>query len=69
MPSISRKVLTDQLWELEADGLIYREKFAEIPPRVEYSLTERSIKLLPLLNNLAEWSKETARDIVFETHG
>ncbi len=68
MPSISRKVLTDQLRELEADGLIIREKFAEIPPRVEYSLTESSEKLIPLLNSLGEWAKEMAKDVVFENY-
>jgi len=68
MPSISRKVLTDQLRELEADGLIIREKFAEIPPRVEYSLTKSSEKLIPLLNGLGEWGKEMAKDVVFENY-
>ncbi len=68
MPSISRKVLTDQLREMEADGLIIREKFAEIPPRVEYSLTKSSEELMPLLNNLADWSRGMAGDIVFEIH-
>ena len=67
MPSISRKVLTDQLREMEADGLIIREKFAEIPPRVEYSLTRSSEDLLPLLNNLADWTREMATDIEFGT--
>ncbi len=67
LPSISRKVLTDQLREMEADGLINRKKFAEIPPRVEYSLTESSEKLVPLFYSLADWSRETAKDIVFET--
>jgi len=68
MPSISRKVLTDQLREMEADGLIKREKFAEIPPRVEYSLTSSSKELLPLLHQLGEWSKANASDIVFENN-
>jgi DNA-binding HxlR family transcriptional regulator len=68
MPAISRKVLTDQLRELEADGLIIREKFAEIPPRVEYSLTQNAKDLIPLLNNLADWSKKMTREIVYETH-
>lgn len=68
MPSISRKVLTDQLRELETDGLINREKFAETPPRVEYSLTKNSEKLIPLLNGLGEWGKEMAKDVVFDTY-
>jgi len=67
LPSISRKVLTEQLREMEADELINRKKFAEIPPRVEYSLTESGEKLVPILYSLADWSKKAAKDIVFET--
>ena len=67
IPSVSRKVLTDQLREMEADGLIIREKFNEIPPRVEYSLSKSGEALVPLLFSLADWSKEFANDIVFET--
>lgn len=52
---ISRKVLTDQLREMEADGLVIREEFKEIPPRVEYSLTEKGLALLPILYQLEEW--------------
>lgn len=52
---ISRKVLTDQLREMETDGLIVREEFKEIPPRVEYSLTEKGLALLPILYMLEEW--------------
>jgi DNA-binding HxlR family transcriptional regulator len=53
--TISRKVLTTTLLELEADGIIYREEFKEIPRRVEYSLTPRGLGLLPILQQLAEW--------------
>lgn len=52
---ISRKVLTDQLREMENDGLVIREEFKEIPPRVEYSLTEKGLALLPILYMLEEW--------------
>lgn len=52
---ISRKVLTDQLREMHADGLIIREEHKEIPPRVEYSLTEKGLALLPILYKLEEW--------------
>lgn len=58
MPSVSRKVLTEQLKELEADGLIRREQFKEIPPRVEYSLTPLGQSLKPILNDLASWGQE-----------
>jgi DNA-binding HxlR family transcriptional regulator len=55
MPLISRKVLTEQLKELEEDGLIRREAFAELPPRVEYSLTAHGQALLPILEQLCAW--------------
>lgn len=58
MPSISRKVLSEQLKELEVDGLIYREQFKEIPPRVEYSLTELGKSVRPLLIHMATWGQE-----------
>ncbi len=52
---ISRKVLTDQLREMQTDGLVIREEFKELPPRVEYSLTEKGLALLPILYQLEEW--------------
>jgi DNA-binding HxlR family transcriptional regulator len=55
IPQISRKVLTEQLKELEKDGLVVREQFNEIPPRVEYSLTERGKSLSPVLNEMENW--------------
>lgn len=55
VPDISTKVLTQQLKELEADGILRREVFGEIPPRVEYSLTHYGCSLLPVLATLREW--------------
>jgi DNA-binding HxlR family transcriptional regulator len=55
MDLISRKVLTEQLKELEEDGLVLREAFAELPPRVEYRLSPRGLALLPILNELCQW--------------
>lgn len=55
IPDISRKVLTEQLKELELDGLLVREQFKEIPPRVEYSLTELGKSLSPVLNEMEKW--------------
>ena len=52
---ITQKMLTQQLRQLELDGLLTRKVFPIIPPRVEYSLTQRGISLLPLLRSMAEW--------------
>ena len=58
IPDISRKVLTEQLKELEADGLILREQFKEIPPRVEYSLTDLGKSLSSVIRELEIWGTE-----------
>lgn len=55
---ISRKVLTDQLREMEEDRLLIRQEFKELPPRVEYHLTEKGLALLPILHLLEEWENE-----------
>ena len=66
IPTISKKVLTNQLKELENDGLLLRQSFAEIPPRVEYSLTEKAVGLLPVLRMLSDWANETYPEMDFE---
>ncbi len=58
LPDISPKVLSDTLKNLEADGLVSRKLFAEIPPRVEYSLTELGQSLMPHIYALINWSAE-----------
>lgn len=58
IPTISRKVLTEQLKELEADGLIRREHYKEIPPRVEYTLTELGLSLAPVIRELELWGNK-----------
>lgn len=55
LPGISQKVLTDNLRALEADGIIIREVYPEVPPRVEYSLSELGITLHPLFKSMEEW--------------
>jgi DNA-binding HxlR family transcriptional regulator len=57
MPRISQKVLTQQLRELERDGIIKREMFIEMPVRVEYSLTSFGKKFRPLLETLDSWAR------------
>lgn len=56
IPDISPKVLTETLKNLEADGLISRRMYAEIPPKVEYALTDLGKSLMPRLGNLIEWA-------------
>jgi DNA-binding HxlR family transcriptional regulator len=57
IPGLTQKVLTTQLRELEADGLILREAYREKPPRVEYSLTAAGKTLRPLVDLMCEWGK------------
>lgn len=58
IPDISPKVLTDTLKNLERDNLISRSVYAEIPPRVEYSLTELGRSLMPVIGNIISWAIE-----------
>ena len=55
IPGISKKVLTDNLRALESDGLIEREVFAEVPPRVEYSLSALGKTRKPILDAMWDW--------------
>ena len=55
--SVSQKVLTAQLRDMEEKGLIHREVYAEVPPRVEYSLTELGKSLNPILDAMREWGE------------
>ena len=64
IPDISQKMLTATLKMLEADGLIRREVFPEVPPRVEYSLTKKGKSLLPLIDNLLSWASDNMEDII-----
>lgn len=64
IPDISQKMLATTLKMLEADGLILRVAFSEIPPRVEYSLTKKGKSLLPLINNLISWASDNMEDII-----
>ncbi|VHK14145.1 MarR family transcriptional regulator [Streptococcus pyogenes] len=55
--SVSQKVLTAQLRAMEADGLVHREVYAEVPPRVEYSLTETGLSLAPVIKAMSDWDQ------------
>ncbi len=58
IPDISQKMLTTTLRTLEDDGFVTRKVYAEVPPRVEYSLTERALSLLPYIDQLTAWAKD-----------
>jgi DNA-binding HxlR family transcriptional regulator len=55
---ISYKTLSSTLKELEADQLVHRKEYPQIPPKVEYSLTERGKSLIPILNAICDWGEE-----------
>lgn len=57
LKTISQKVLTQNLREMEEDKIIFRKVFAEIPPKVEYSLTELGFSLKPILDSMYEWGE------------
>lgn len=64
IPDISQKMLTVTLKTLEEDGFVSRKVYAEVPPKVEYSLTDRALSLLPCINTLIAWAKENMEDII-----
>ena len=64
IPDVSQKMLTSTLRELAADDLVKRTAYPEVPSRVEYELTERGQSLIPLLNQLVDWSLENMEAIV-----
>ena len=56
--TVSQKVLTAQLRDMEANGLLHRDVYAEVPPRVEYSLTELGQSLKPILDAMWNWGED-----------
>lgn len=57
IPAVTKQMLTQQLRELETDGILSRTVFAEIPPRVEYALTDRGHSLLPVIEAMRQWGE------------
>jgi len=55
IPSITHKMLSQQLKDLETQQLIHREEYPQIPPRVEYTLTEKGASLLPVIQMMEKW--------------
>lgn len=58
LTTVTQRMLTNQLRELEADGLVIRKVYAQVPPRVEYSLSERGRSLQPVITALKTWGDE-----------
>jgi len=63
MPAITQRMLTKQLHELERDGIVFRKVYAEVPPKVEYSMTDFGNTLQPVLKALEEWGKVQLRNL------
>ena len=61
--TVSQKVLTAQLRDMEANGLVHREVYAEVPPRVEYSLTELGQSLKPILDAMWNWGEDCKNSV------
>lgn len=61
LPDLTQAILTKQLRCLEDFGLVHREIYKEVPPKVEYSLTEIGIKFLPVITELEKWAVEYAK--------
>ncbi|QQE78323.1 helix-turn-helix domain-containing protein [Alicyclobacillus sp. SO9] len=64
LPGITHKVLTHQLRVMEADGLIQRTVYAQVPPKVEYTLTSYGRSLKPILDSMHEWGENRAEPIL-----
>lgn len=65
IPGITQKMLTNQLRELEEDKLVMRKVYPEVPPRVEYSMTEYGESLMPVLRSMYDWGKKYGEKVVW----
>lgn len=63
IPDVSQRMLTQQLRELERDGIINRKQYLEIPPKVVYSMTELGKTLIPIFNELEKWTAKNIEKI------
>jgi len=63
LPGCTQRMLTNQLRELEADGIVHRKVYAEVPPRVEYSLTEIGRDLMPTVRAMCEWGQRHVQGV------
>ena len=63
VPGVSQKVLVQQLREMEEHGIVHREVFAQVPPRVEYSATRLGMSLQPIVASLCDWGRRHASEL------
>ena len=63
IPRVSQRMLTQQLRDLERHGLVHREFYPEIPPRVEYSVTKLGRSLHPIFRSVCNWAEKNFRDV------
>ena len=63
LPDVTQKMLTNQLRSLEEDGLVHREVFPVVPPKVEYSLTDMGQKMIPLLEQMYDYGIEYEKNV------
>ena len=61
-----KKVLTENLRKMESDGIVKREVFPEVPPRVEYSLTDLGDSLRPIINSMSDWGTDYIKNNLLE---
>lgn len=69
IPDISKQTLTNQLRELETDGIVERIIYAEIPPRVEYKITPYGSTLLPIIDSMSAWAMKHMPEVFGECAG
>ncbi|WP_227394903.1 winged helix-turn-helix transcriptional regulator [Jeotgalibacillus aurantiacus] len=64
IPGITPRMLVNQLRELEQHGIVHREVYAVVPPKVEYSLTKHGKSLMPILEAMYAWGKDYVKDVL-----
>lgn len=67
IPNINQKMLTQQLRELEGDGFVHRKVYPEVPPKVEYSITEKGKQTIPVIRTLRDWGIALIKEEGIET--